>query len=130
MKCDLIHSKIEKKAKFVPVYSYPQEFFTLNFSGVAFAGFAIQRSSHQGRPKAVSFTKTYTTKLFTNEAKKKDLQRMCEDITILRAYHNFYNSLRTGSEVRDNLSEPDVDEDTDTDGDQHEEIHYALEDIF
>lgn len=35
---------------------------------------------------------------------------MCKDLTIPKAYHNFYNKLQSDNNVRDILPQPDAEE--------------------
>lgn len=173
MECDSIHSKIERKAKYVPVYTpdgwaqlirgarvSPEpfdvknilfdEFFdfkgfsssSLNFKipwrsvcwlrylkdepsklyyktsfSEDFAEVDCRKIRNRGRPITPIVKKAFSSELPISEAKKADLQKMCKDLTIPRAYHYFYESLKTSRDVRDNLPEPDIDEESQTDSD-------------
>lgn len=44
--------------------------------------------------------------------KYKDLIKMCNDLTIPKAYHDFYKKLKFSSNTRDCLPQPDQDEDS------------------
>ncbi|CAG9823943.1 unnamed protein product [Phaedon cochleariae] len=172
MECDSIHSKIEKKSKYVPVYTpegwaqlirdaritpCPFAVKSLTFDDFSdFKGFSNNNSFNfnnipwrklcclryikennfinvmykvdftndfirvdckktRGRPKQADLKKAYQNELPISEAKWKDLDKMCKDLTIPKAYHDFYHSLKTNHMVRDNLPEPDISEESDTD---------------
>lgn len=175
MECDSIHSKIEKKAKYVPVYTpegwaqlirdariipCPFTVKSLTFDDfLDFKGFSNNMNSFnfnnipwkklcclryikenncikvfykieftddfigvdckktRGRQKQAQLKKAYQNDLPISQAKWKDLDKMCQDLTIPKAYHDFYRSLKTNHNVRDNLPEPDIGEDSDTDED-------------
>lgn len=174
MECDSIHSKIEKKAKYVPVYTpegwaqvirdaritpcpfvvkslifedfldfkefsnnisfnicdipwrklcclrYIKEnnsikvLYKIDFTDVFVE---VNCKKTRGRPKQAELKKAYQNDLPISEAKWKDLDKMCKDLTIPKAYHDFYGSLKTNHMVRDNLPEPDIGEVSDTDED-------------
>ena len=83
-----------------------------------FAEIDCRKTKNRGRPTTALLNKAYATELPISEAKKKDLQKMCEDLTIPRVYHNFYKSLKTSRDIRDTLPEPDMDEDSESGSDQ------------
>ena len=169
MECDSLHSKIEQKSKYVPVYSpegwaqiirnartHPRPFevrFIMFDDVFDFKSFGTQNYKlnqipwHQvcwlqyiktddvvtmsfkknfgdefqqvnsmksrGRPKNVDLKKAYDKQLPIAIAKYKDLQKMCNDLTIPKNYHNFYNSINADKNIRDNLPEPNESEDSD-----------------
>ncbi|CAG9826571.1 unnamed protein product [Diabrotica balteata] len=151
MECDSIHSKIEKKAKYVPVYTpegwaqlirdariTPSPFVVKYLTCDAFLDFKgflnnssfklseipwrklcclqyikennvikvlykvnftddfieVDYKKTRGRPKQAELQKAYQSDLPISEAKLKDLDKMCKDLTIPRGYHDFYGSLK------------------------------------
>lgn len=91
-------------------------FYKTDFAGEFTEVDCSKSIRNRGRPKQkITLEKAYKDTLPISEAKWKDLQKMCKDLTIPKVYHNFYQTLKTDKSVRDNLSEPDAQE-SDTDG--------------
>lgn len=165
MECDSIHSKIEKKSKYTPVYtpdgwaqiihtarSSPSPFQVNMLTYDDFYDFKLLSSKvnlknlpwhkicwlqyrkisptkffyktcfkseflemdikiKKGRQSS-ELKKAYMTELTISTPKQKDLLKMCDDLTIPKAYHKFYKALESNSLERDCLPEPDMNEDS------------------
>ncbi|KAJ8943390.1 hypothetical protein NQ314_009759 [Rhamnusium bicolor] len=53
---------------------------------------------NRGRPKQTLIYKAYESTLPISEKKLKNLETMCKDLTIPKAYHNFYQALKNEQE--------------------------------
>lgn len=67
----------------------------------------------RGRPLKSEPVKPYCARLCISDAKRKDLQKLCDDLQIPKAYHGFYESLPSSATVRDALAEPNISEESD-----------------
>lgn len=84
-------------------------FYKTSFDQEEFMEASLKR--HKGRPcSEYRIERAYKGELDISEAKIKDLKKMCADLTIPRAYHGFYESLKSNKTKRDSLPEPDNDE--------------------
>jgi len=52
----------------------------------------------------------YTRSVPISHEKFKDLQDLCKKLVIPSEHHNFYSSLVHSKQARDNLDQPDVEE--------------------
>lgn len=161
---DSIHSKIEKKSKYVPVYTpegwaqiirsarsnpFPFEVKCMTFDDFMdfklFASvtksnipwrrvcwlqyrkdtpdtvfyktnfeddFINAKMSTKRRCTVANLHKAYVKSFAISNKKKNDLLKMCEDLTIPKAYHSFYASIPSNVTTRDCLPEPDREEDS------------------
>ncbi|KAJ4432824.1 hypothetical protein ANN_21463 [Periplaneta americana] len=67
----------------------------------------------RGRPLKSEPVKPYCARLCICDAKWKDLQKLCNDLQIPKAYHGLYESLPSSATVRDALAEPNISEESD-----------------
>lgn len=67
----------------------------------------------KGRPSKPVIPKAYSKPIPIAPAKLKDLQTMCKSYTIPKEYHSFFYSLKSCSNEKDKLPEPDDEENSD-----------------
>ncbi|CAC5402475.1 unnamed protein product [Mytilus coruscus] len=88
--------------------------FNYCFEEEKFQTVNVQQSGLRGRKRAmqsITLVPTYDTKLPISEAKKADLLSLCSSGVIPATYHSYYENLPCGKSIKDNLPEPDMDED-------------------
>ena len=72
-------------------------------------------SRRRGRPRVQCplLTALYTDRLPISDAKKKDLEAMCDSLVVPRSRHAFYRDFSCSSSVKDRLTEVDLTEEQD-----------------
>ncbi|KAG8173504.1 hypothetical protein JTE90_027253 [Oedothorax gibbosus] len=72
--------------------------------------FAEATFKAEGKPSKLVIPNAYSKPIPLTSAKLKDLHTMCKNNTIPKEYHSYYSDLKSGSEEKEKLPEPDNDE--------------------